>query len=60
MKLEKLLAYIALRLKYLVVVSNASGLPATIVPAWITLVQLEAVVGVPAHVEYGDAKWTLA
>ena len=42
------------------VVSNTCGLPATIVSTGVTLVQLEAVVFVPPHVEQGHAERTFA
>ena len=46
--------------RYLMIVANACGLPAAIVPTGITLVQLEPIVRVPAHVQDGHSKRTLA
>lgn len=45
---------------YARIVSNACGLPATVVAAWIGLVQLVAVVFVPAHVQNGHTEWPFA
>lgn len=42
------------------VVSDAGGFPAPIIPAGITLVELKAVVLIPANVQQGDTKGTLA
>lgn len=41
---------------YRTVVADASSLPASIVPTGVTLVQLEAVVFVPAHVQQRHSK----
>ena len=45
---------------YLVVVSDARGFPSSVVATGVTLVQLEAIVWIPPHVEDRDAKRTLA
>lgn len=44
---------------YSAVVANACCLPAAVVAAGVTLVQLETIVFVPAHVEQRDTKWPL-
>lgn len=43
----------------LMVVANTSSFPSSIVTTGVTLVELKAVVRVPAHVEDGDAKRSL-
>ena len=45
---------------HLMIVADTGGLPAAIVATGITLVQLEPIVGVPAHVQNGDSERTLA
>ena len=45
---------------YSTVVPDAGGLPASVVSTGVTLVELEAVVFVPAHVEQRDSKGTLS
>lgn len=45
---------------YLVVIADASGLPAAVVAARIALIQLIAELFVPAHVENRHAKGTFA
>lgn len=45
---------------HLVIVANAGRLPPTIVTTGVTLVELEAIVWVPAHVQDGYAKWALS
>ena len=42
------------------VVANAGSLPASVVPTWIALIQLETEVGIPAHVQEGYPKGTLS
>lgn len=44
----------------LMVVPNTSSLPSPIVTTGVTLIELEAIVRVPTHVEDGDTKWPLA
>ena len=45
---------------YCMVVANTGSLPASIVPTWIALIELEAKVGIPAHVQKGYPKGTLS
>ena len=42
------------------VAANAGSLPASIVPTWVALVELETKVGIPAHVQEGYPKGTLS
>lgn len=44
---------------YLVVATDAGGFPSSVVTAWVTLVELEAIVRIPSHVEDGHTKGTL-
>ena len=42
------------------VATNAGSLPASIVPTWIALIELETKVGIPSHVQKGHPKGTLS
>ena len=43
-----------------VVLANAGRMPTRVIPAWVRLVHLEAVVRVPASVQKGNTEWTFA
>lgn len=42
------------------VVTNTGSFPASIVPTWIALIELETKVGIPAHVKEGYPKGALS
>ena len=57
--LTSLLSEAAVHHVYLVIISNASSLPATIVPRGVTLVELIPKMSVPANIQDRNTKWTL-